>query len=162
MGGSLLHVSEYKLTDVLSSAGATIGVIIAGTIFLQYLSTRYADLGSRYRDLTGEYRGRREDEPRHGSLQPQIRLYRRRLKLMNRATELAAVALLCFLVAVLAGGLSILNPPFRLFKVIGTAGVFGGLVLTAGAVSIQLWETMLARHELGDEIADLDDQIRGG
>lgn len=32
MPSSLLHVAEHKLTDLVSSAGATIGVIIAGTI----------------------------------------------------------------------------------------------------------------------------------
>lgn len=160
MGGNLLYVSEYKHTDVLSSAGATIGVIIAGTIFLQFMSTKYSDLCSRYRALTGEYRGRSEEEPRHGSLQSQIRSYRLRLVLMYRASALAAVALLCFLLAVLAGGLSILNPPFRFYKLAGTIGLFGGLILMAGAVWLELAEILTARHELGDELADLDDHIR--
>jgi hypothetical protein len=30
-----MEVSDYKLTDPLSTAGAIIGIIIAGTIFLQ-------------------------------------------------------------------------------------------------------------------------------
>jgi len=160
MEESWLRVSEYKLTDLLSSAGATIGVIIAGTIFLQFLSTKYTDLCSRYRELTGEYRGRRKDEPRHGPLQSQIRMYRRRLMLMSRASALAALGLLCFLLAVLAGGLSILQPPQRAYKVIGTVGLFSGLVLIAAAVALGLVEIVLARHELGDEIADLDDHVR--
>lgn len=160
MGGNLLYVSAYKLTDVLSAAGATIGVIIAGTIFLQFMSTKYMDLCSRYRALTGEYRDRSEEEPRHGSLQLQIRSYRLRLILMYRASALAAVALLCFLLAVLAGGLSILNPPFRFYKFVGTIGLFGGLALMAGAVSLELAEILTARHELGEELADLDDHIR--
>ena len=79
---------------------------------------------------------------------------------MHRASTLAAVALLCFLLAVLAGGLSILNPPFRAYKAVGTIGLFGGLILMAGAVSLELAEILTARHELGDELADLDDHIR--
>jgi hypothetical protein len=160
MAGSFFSVSEYKLTDLLTSSGATIGVIIAGTIFLQFMSTKYTDLCSRYRELTGEYRGRREGEPRHGPLQSQIRMYRRRLMLMNRASCLAAVALLCFLVAVLAGGMSILQPPQRAYKFIGTASLFSGLILIAAAVALGIVETVLSRHELGDEIADLDDHVR--
>ena len=117
---SLIRVSEFKLTDLLSSAGATIGVIIAGTIFLQFLSTKYAELAGRYRELAGEYRTREESEPRHDPLRILIRAYRRRLRLMNRASALAAVALLCNLLAILAGGLSLLYPPQRFFKYLGT------------------------------------------
>ncbi len=38
MFATILQISDYKLTDLLSAAGATIGVIIAGTIFLQFLT----------------------------------------------------------------------------------------------------------------------------
>jgi hypothetical protein len=162
MGWRLFSVSDYKLTELLSSAGATIGVIIAGTIFLQFMSTKYSELCSRYRELAGEYRGRQPNEPRHVPLQSEIRLYRRRLRLMNRASGLAAMALMCFLVAVLAGGMSMLYPSLRLYKFIGTAGLFLGLILIAGAVSHELAEIILSRHELGDEIADLDDPVRNG
>ncbi len=120
MGGGLSYVSEYELTDELSSAGAAIGVIVAGTIFLQFTSTKCTDLCSRYRALTEEDRGRSEEEPRHGSLQSQIRFH----------------------------------------KLVGTVGLFGGLILTAGAVRLELAEIPTARHEFGDEPADLDDHIR--
>ena len=59
-----------------------------------------------------------------------------------------------------AGGLSILNPPFRFYKFVGTTGLFGGLILMAGAVALELAEILAARHELGEELADLDDHIR--
>jgi hypothetical protein len=62
--------------------------------------------------------------------------------------------------AVLTGGLSVLYPPQRIYKLIGTGGLFAGLALIGGAVSIELIEIILARHELGDESADLDDRAR--
>ncbi len=160
MGNSVLHVSAYKLTDLLSAAGATIGVIIAGTIFLQFLSAKYMELGGRYRELASEYRGKREDEARHGPLQAEIRLYRRRLRLMHRASVLAAVAELCFLLAVLSGGLSMLYPPQRIFKFTGTVGLFLGLGVMGGAVALEIIEIVLARDEVGHESADLDDRVR--
>jgi len=156
----ITEVAEYKLTDLLSSAGATIGVIIAGTIFLQFLSTKYLELSSRYRELTREYRGKHADEPRHGPLRTQIRIYRKRLRLINRASWLGAIALLSFLFAVLAGGFSMAFPPVRAFKAVGTAGLFFGLVFVAAAVCVELYESILARHEVGEEIADLDDDVR--
>jgi len=103
--------SEYKLTDLISSAGATIGVIIAGTIFLQFLSTKYTELFGRYSEMTSEYRGVTGDHVRHRPLQTQIQVYRSRLVFLNRASWLGAVALLCLILTVLAGGFSMVYPP---------------------------------------------------
>ncbi len=160
MLASLLEVSDYKLTDLLSSAGATIGVIIAGTIFLQFMSAKYMDLAGRYRTLTGEYRQGNSAEGRHGMLQAQIRAFRSRLHLMNNASWIAGVSLLCFLVAVLVGGLSMVYPPVRALKAVGSIGLFIGLVLMAAAVVLQITESVLARHEIGEEAGDLDDGVK--
>ncbi len=162
MLANVLEVSEFKLSDLLGSAGATIGIIIAGTIFLQFLSTKYGELFARYRALTGEYRGRKADESRHDQLQPQIRTYRRRLRLMSWASWGAAVALLCFILAVLAGGLSVAYPDVRLFKGAGTLSLLLGLVLIGVAVFLELLESVMARGELYEEVADLDAPARRG
>lgn len=157
----LLDASEYKLTDLLSSAGATIGVIIAGTIFLQFISTKYTELSARLRELTGEYRGVDIKHNRHDPLRSQIRVFRRRLILLNRASCLAAIALLCFLAAVLAGGLSLIYPPIRAIKAVGSFGLFLGLLLIAAAVTLELVESWMSRKEIGHEVADLDEEARG-
>ena len=159
--GQFISQSDYKLTDLLSSAGATIGVIISGTIFLQFLSTKYMELAGRYRELAQEYRAGRAGESRHGMLQRELRLYRRRLRLMNWASWLAAVALLCFLGAVLAGGFSMVYPSVVALRGVGSLGLFLGLVLMAVAVLLELIESFLGRHELGHESGDLDDPAKG-
>ena len=153
-----IAVSEYKLTDLLSSAGATIGVIIAGTIFLQFLSTKYTELAGRYREIASEYRGVDGAHGRHDPLRSQIQGYRQRLVLLNRASCLGALALLNFLTAVLAGGLSLAFPPIRAFKAVGTFGLAAGLLLIAAAVTLELVESYMARKEIWHEIADLDEE----
>jgi hypothetical protein len=155
-----MHDSGFKLTDLLSSAGSTIGIIISGTIFLQFMSTKYIELIGRYRELTCEYRGRKAGEVRHSLLQSQIRVLRRRLSLMNRASQLAAVALMSLIVAEMAGGISVLFPPVRAMKAVGTAGLFIGLVLICCAVALELTESLMSRNELGEEVGDLDDSAR--
>jgi len=152
--------SDYKLTDLLSSAAATVGVIIFGTIFLQFLSGKYMELTSRFRALAGEYRNGGAGEVRHHSLQEQMTLYRRRLHLMRWASLLAAGALLCFLAAILAGGFSMLFPPVVAIKYLGTIGLFVGLVQIAMAVSLEIAELVLARHELPYEVGDLDEPVK--
>lgn len=151
---------EYKLTDLLSTAGATIGIIIAGTIFLQFINTKYLDLSGRYRELASEYRGVPGEHGRHAPLRSLIQRYRRRLVLLNRASWISAVALLCLLVAVLLGGLSILFPPIVALRAAGTFGLMLGLLLIAIAVFMNLMESIMARAEIGDEIADLDEEAR--
>ncbi|HEX4607740.1 MAG TPA: DUF2721 domain-containing protein [Urbifossiella sp.] len=156
----MFDASDYKLTDLLGSAGATIGVIIGGTIFLQFLSSKYVELANRLRELTREYRERKGDEPRHGPLADVIRIYRRRLMLLIRASWLAGGALLFFLAAVLAGGLSMAYPPVVAFKAVGSVGLLIGLLLIGAGVALELWESVLARHEIRDELADLDDGVK--
>ncbi len=150
---------DFKLTDLLSSAGSTIGIIIAGTIFLNFLSSKYTELSGRYREFAGEYRGG-SAENRHDPLRRQIGAYRQRLRLLLRASWMAAVALLSFLLAGLAGALSVVYPPVRAIKVVGTAGLLAGLLLMAAAVALELVESIMTRKELWYEIADLDDKVR--
>lgn len=153
-----MNVSEYKLTDLLSAAGATIGIIISGAIFLQFMSTKSIELGSRYRQLTSEYR-QGTGEARHARLQAQIHIYRRRLRLMNYAARLASVALMSLLATMLAGGLSVMFPPVRAMKYFGTGGLFFGLMLIGCAVALELAENIMSRNELGEEIGDLEDVV---
>lgn len=151
------EISDYKLTDLLSSAGATIGVIIGGVIFLQFLSSKYVELANRYRDLTKDYRDGRGGNERHGPLRYLIQVYHRRLWLLVRASWLAGAALLGFIIAVLAGGLSVAFPAVVTFKAVGSIGLLLGLLLIGAGMTVELWESVLARHEIGSEVADLDE-----
>ena len=152
------QASEFKLTELVGAAGATIGVIIAGTIFLQFVTTKYIELYKRYVELAAEYRGVAGEHTRHDPLREQIKGYRRRLVLLNRASCLAAIALLSFLVAVASGGLSLIYPPVRAIKAVGTAGLGAGILLIAAAVTLELIESYKARAEIWHEIRDLDEE----
>lgn len=155
-----VSVAPYKLTELLGSAGATIGIIIAGTIFLQFVNTKYMELAGRYREMTGEYRGVPGDHGRHAPLRSQIQVYRQRLVLLSRALWIAAMALLCLLLAALSGGLSMIFPPIVQIRTVGTAALLAGLLLIGIAVAIDLRESILARKEIDYEIADLDHEAR--
>lgn len=156
----MFEVSDFKLTELLGSAGATVGVIIGGVLFLQFLSAKYVELANRYRDLTRDYRKSRGDDSRHGPLQYQIQIYHRRLCLLNRAAWLAGGALLAFITAVVAGGLNMAFPAVGAFKAVGAVGLLAGFLLIGGGVLLELWESVLTRHEIKSEVADLDEPAR--
>jgi hypothetical protein len=160
--GDLPESSGFKLIDLLSGAAATIGIIIAGTIFLGFLSSKGSELASRYRALTSEYRSGGAAEVRHGVLQGQICQYRRRLRLMNWAFWVATVALECFLASVLAGGINMVYPSLPLVTGIGVVGLFTGMVLMGIALALELFESVLSRGEIVDEVNDLDEPARYG
>jgi Protein of unknown function (DUF2721) len=160
--GQLMETSDFKLAELLSGAAATTGIIVAGTIFLSFLSSKGAELAGRYRALTSEYRGGGAAEARHGVLQSQIRVYRRRLRLMNWAFWVAIVGLECFLAAVLAGGINKVYPSLPCVTSIGAFGLFAGMVLIGIALALELCESALSRKEIADEVNDLDDPPNAG
>jgi len=43
---------------------------------------------------------------------------------------------------------------------VGTLGLFVGLMLNGAAVALELVESFMGRKEIGDEIADLDEEAR--
>jgi hypothetical protein len=153
-------VSEFKLTDMLGAAGATIGVIIAGVIFLQFLSSKYTELAGRYREFTEEYRKGEAGEGRHNRLQSQIRLYHRRLRLLLRASWLAGIAVMLLITSIFAGGVSRILPEAVPIKWLGAGALFVGLALVAVGVLLELIESIDTRHEIGEEVGDLDDPAK--
>ena len=153
---TLWAIADFKLTDLLGSAAATIGIIIGGVIFRQYLSTKFESLLKQYRSITKEYRSGGAAPSRHENLQSQIHSYRRRLHLLAWASWISAAALLGLLASVFAGGLSMLFPDAELIKWIGAGSLLGGLVAMAAAVTLDLAENISARHEIDEEAGDLD------
>ena len=80
--------------------------------------------------------------------------------LLSRSLWIAAVALLCLLLAALSGGLSMVFPPVVQIRTVGTTALMAGLLLIGVAVGIDLRESIMARKEIEYEIADLDDEAR--
>jgi hypothetical protein len=157
----LADLETFKLADLLGSAGATIGIIIAGVVFLQFLSARSNDVTIRYRSLAGEYRGPETGADRHNTLQEQLACYRLRLHLLLWASWFGAGALLRFLTAVAATGLSVVWMEVNAFRVLGAVAMFVGLAVMAVAVLVELVESIQSRSELGKEVADLDPAAGG-
>lgn len=151
------EMADYKLADVLGIAGATIGIIIAGGVLLQCLSTKYIGVFERYRGLTGEYRTNHFSDPRRGSLRFQIACYRRQIAYLNFASLCVALALVLFLVTVAVAGLSVIFPAAMALRLAGTVTLFGGLLLIGAGVSLLACETMLQRRTTSKEVEDFGD-----
>jgi hypothetical protein len=156
----LFGFENFKVTDLFNTVGAPIGVIIAGTIFLQFLSSKYVGLFSTFAQLTKEYREHQRTAPRHTPLVTQISIYRRRLWLLCWASWMAACALLTLILPIIAGLLSLAFPEILALKKIGLYFLVAGMCLIGGGVALEFWESVVARHEIREEMADLDEEAK--
>src|SRR3954449_13555904 len=98
------EIADYKLTDLLSTAGATIGIIIAGGILLGNLAAKYVAISDHYGRLADQYRGHQDSDQRRGNLQTELSCYRRQVLYLNTATMILCIGLLCFLITVADAG----------------------------------------------------------
>ena len=152
-----MELADYQLADLLSIAGATIGIIIAGGVLLQCMSTKYIGVFDRYRALTTEFRGANLSDQRRGSLKQQIMCYSKQITFLNYASLAVVLAVLCFLVVVATASLSVMFPRTMAFRFIGTAGLFAGLLCNAVGAGLFLFETLLQRATITKELSDFKD-----
>lgn len=156
----LFAIADFKVTDLFNTVGAPIGVIIAGTIFLQFLSSKYCGLFTTYAQLTQEYRQHHREEPRHTPLICQIGIYHRRLWLLCWASWVAGLALIILILPIMAGMLSLAYPELMYLKVVGLICLFVGMFLIGTGVFLELWESIVACQEIREQMADLDAEAK--
>jgi hypothetical protein len=102
----------YKadLIRLVNVAQAPVSLVIATSIFLHMLTSRYVPMYDRLRALTDEYRKDPRDHSRQNSIQQQIRLYEKRIKATQAASVWLNVAVVCFLGTVCASATTIIYP----------------------------------------------------
>jgi hypothetical protein len=149
--------ANFKLSDLLGVAGATIGIIIAAGILLQFLSTKYVAVYERYRSLTGEYRGNHFSDPRKGSLQDQIACHRRQVKCLSSASLLVAGAIIFFLFTVGVASASVIYPDLLVLRTAGTSTLFLGLSMIGVGITLEMVDLVLQWQSVGKEVSDFSD-----
>lgn len=150
-------ILKFSLPDLLQIAVSTVALVIASSIFFQCLSTKYIAVVERYRGLTGEYRGGHPSEPRHGSLQRQIEIYKQQIHYLTAASACLAFAILVFLLTIATASLSAMLPWVMPLKIVSAASLFVGLILVGIGVFLELRENWLAREAVFTELDDLQD-----
>ena len=152
-------MADYKLTDLLSTAGATIGIIIAAGILLSNLDTKYIAICERLHQLAEQYRGNQLSDPRRDNLRAELSCYRRQVSYLYYGILLVCGCLTSFLLAVADAGLSIILPKLVVLKAIGTVALVLGLILMSGAIALRLVETVVERQGIRKTVADLADHL---
>src|SRR5215213_4940162 len=122
------------LTQVSQSANAAVSLVIACTIFLHQLVTKYVAIGDRLRQLTDELRQHDDEGQRHHSLREQVGLYHDRAQTIRRALFWLAIAEFAFIVVIVLSVLDIVVPGYTPIEAAGIGFTIFGLALIAVAI----------------------------
>ena len=141
--------------DIISAIGSAVGpaaLITTTAILLSGYTSKYSGIADQMRHLTAEYRAEGTKAERRSSLRHQIPLFHRRINALWGANTLLSLALLAFILTVVAVLLSAHEAHIGPF---GAGMLLVGLILVAAAVGLELHEIRLARLTTAGELADI-------
>jgi hypothetical protein len=147
---------NIDLGKVVGTATATVALIIASSIFLQNLSTKYLALMGRLGQLTEEVRKSRPGGVRGASLRELIGTTEQQCQLVRVGSMYLEWAVLTFVITVVSASLSTAFPAVGAAKLIGGCSLVVGLVLLSISVVYEMRENWLSKALFRSEIADLD------
>ena len=140
---------------VISTIGNAVGpaaLITTTAILLSGYTSKYSGIADQMRKLTAEYRAEGTKAERRASLRQQLPLFHRRINALWEASTLLSLALLSFIVTVVA---VLLSARTARIGPVSVVMLLAGLVLVAAAVGLELYEIRLARLTTAGEMADI-------
>lgn len=146
-----------ELSEVLKAIGPNASIVFAAWIFMGFLQQRYDSALNRYRDAVGDYRSHKHDAARADNLKAQLLAYRRRCRLMSRASFVGLVAAIFLISSLIFGALDVMLPQTAIITVGGIVTAIGGFILVIIAALIVLSEGRVVERQIDDELRDVPD-----
>ena len=141
-----------SLTALISTIVAPVALITPTAILLGNYSSKYTAIAGQIRELTGEFRRAGTADARRKSIRQQLRLFHRRIAALWAASGALLMALLSFLVTVLA---LVFAHHTAHISLVAAASIVSGLLFILAAVVLELYEIGLARLTVAGELADV-------
>jgi hypothetical protein len=154
-----------QLGEVLKAIGPNASIVFAAWIFMGFLQQRNDAAIDRYRQAVGDYRSNKHDLTRSDNLRSQVLAYRRRCRLMSRATFVGLIAAILLISSLIFGALDVILPNTAWIAICGIATAMGGFVLVIIAAFIVIAEGRIVKRQIDDElrdVPDLADEAGGG
>lgn len=147
--------------EVLKAIGPNASIVFAAWIFMGFLQQRNDAAIDRYRLAVGDFRSNKHDATRSANLRSQVLAYRRRCRLMIRATFVGLVAAIFLITSLIFGALDVILPNTAIIAVCGIATALGGFVLVIIAAFIVIAEGRTVGRQIDDELRDVTDLVEG-
>ncbi|HEX5324214.1 MAG TPA: DUF2721 domain-containing protein [Capsulimonadaceae bacterium] len=151
---------QSGLLSLISAAVAPVVLITAGAILLSGFSAKYASISEQMRHLAAEYRGGGTSEGRRNAVRLQLVIFGKRGRAIWAASTFQCLAILSFLMMVLA---VIFSQHAARLGALGVGTLVVGLVFMVISVLCELEELRLARTTAACELSDTigDDAVPG-
>ena len=141
--------------SIIQTIGSAVGpaaLITTTAILLSGYTSKYSGISDQLRTMTGEYRSLGTTAARRLSVKRQLLLFHKRINALWAASTLLSLALIAFIITVLTVLLSAQEARLEPMSVVM---LLIGLILVAGAVSLELYEISLARLTTAGELEDI-------
>ena len=145
---------DFEMKDVLEAVGPNASLVFASWIFMTFLQARYTAAYDRYRSLVNDYR-KGLDGKRKEVIQGEILLYRQRVELMRRATNLGLYAAMLLIGTLIVGALDAISGGLPFFKYLGALCALGGLGTVIWSACLVVKENTLIRKAISGEVRDI-------
>ena len=142
---------QSGLLSLISVAVAPVVLITAAAILLSGLTSKYGNIADQMRRLTAEYRSGETSQARRATIARQLSLFARRIEAIWAATTCLCVAILAFVVMVLA---VIFAQRATRLGYFGVGTLLIGLIFMAVALVCELVELFLARKTAACELTE--------
>jgi hypothetical protein len=142
------------IQNIASTIGATIGLVIACSIFLQMITTKFIAVFDRYRALTGEYRDQGPAGKRKESLEKQIDIYYRRCHKLRLASDFVTYSEFAFVATIIFSGLGTALPNSLTIKILASATLLLGLAGLTISAWLEASENNLNKYIIDTELHD--------
>lgn len=139
------------LLSLISAAVTPVVLITAAAILLSGFTAKYGNMADQMRRLTAEYRSGETSEARRATVVRELALFARRIEAIWAATTCLCIAILAFLMMVLAVIFAL--KATRLGE-LGVATLVIGLAFMVLAVVCELEELRLARKTASCELRE--------
>jgi hypothetical protein len=120
-------------------------------IYWANLQSRLNSVSIRLRDLNAELRGLVEGAPRAMSVAKQIEVFVRRARVLHGAVVISVATLVAFLIS--SAALFVLPYEIALRRGVATGAFIVGLGAFGASLGATLWEMLLARAGLDEDVA---------
>ena len=144
-----------QLGEVLKAIGPNASIVFAAWIFMGFLQQRNDAAIDRYRQAVGDFRSNKHEANRSDNLRSQVLAYRRRCRLMSRATFVGLVAAILLISSLVFGALDVIVPKSATITVFGSVTAIVGFILVIIAAFIVIAGGRVVERQIDDELRDV-------
>ena len=147
----------FHLSEILKIVGPGAAIVFAAWIFMGFLQQRYDHALTRYTGLIEDYRSKEMGGERRDNVRDQIKIYRKRCRLMSSAILEGLVSAVLLILSLILAEAEVVVPGLAWLPALGALTVMLGFLLVILSAFTVLIEGRITHRQLDSEVLDVAD-----